>query len=127
MKQTEETGDVRRASRRKFTKRAVAAAVAAPAGLAALAAAQTQTKPKEPVAPPNPQTTPTPASQQQQPPSPVAAAYMEVARIRFGEHIKGEDEAERVRRDLEGNVRTAERLRSVKLENSDEPDFAFIV
>ncbi len=30
-----------------------------------------------------------------------------------------------VKRDLEGNVRTAERLRAFKLKNSDEPDFAF--
>jgi hypothetical protein len=30
-----------------------------------------------------------------------------------------------VKRDLEGNVRTAERLRAFKLKNADEPDFAF--
>lgn len=125
MKQHCEKPDARRASRRKFTKTAMAAAVATPVGLAAIAAAQTPSKPTEPAAPPNPQTTPTPAPQQQQP-SPVAAAYAEVARALFGAHIS-DAEFERVRRDLEGNVRTSERLRSVKLENSDEPDFAFIV
>lgn len=122
MKHSDET----RAARRRFTKRAVAAAVAAPAGLAALATAQTTSKPTEPAAPPNPQTTPTPAPQQQQPPSPVAAAYAEVARARFGQHLN-EEEFERVRRELEDDVRMAERLRSVKLDNSDEPDFTFIV
>ena len=63
---------------------------------------------------------------QQEPPkpSPVAAAYVEVARARFGEQLSAE-QFEAVKRGLEGNVRTADRLRSFKLKNSDEPDFAF--
>jgi hypothetical protein len=114
-----------RASRRRFTKTLAAAALAAPA--AALAArAQTPPATREPAAPPNPQTTPTPAPQQQGPPqpSPLAEAYGEVARLRFGAALTPE-QMQAVKRDLEGNVRTAERLRAFKLKNADEPDFAF--
>jgi hypothetical protein len=113
-----------RASRRRFTKTLAAAVVSAPAALAARA--QTPPATKEPAAPPNPQTTPTPAPQQQGPPtpSPLAEAYGEVARLRFGERLSPEQMLA-VKRDLEGNVRTAERLRAFKLKNSDEPDFAF--
>jgi hypothetical protein len=113
-----------RASRRRFTKTLAAAALAAPAVMAARA--QTPPATKEPAAPPNPQPTPTPAPQQQGPPrpSPLAEAYSEVARLRFGEHLTPE-QMQAVKRDLEGNVRTAERLRAFKLKNSDEPDFAF--
>ena len=90
------------------------------------ARAQTGTAPKESKAPPNPQPTPTPAQAPQGPPkpSPLAEAYAEAARLRFGEHLSAE-QLEAVKRDLEGNVRTADRLRSFKLQNSDEPDFVF--
>jgi hypothetical protein len=54
----------------------------------------------------------------------VAEAYAEVARARFGERLSPE-QFEAVKRDLEGNVRAAERLRAFKLQNSDEPDFVF--
>jgi hypothetical protein len=122
----EKTGNTEgRASRRRFTKTLAAAALAAPAALAARA--QTPPATKEPAAPPNPQTTPTPAPQQPQGPprpSPLAEAYSEVARLRFGEQLTPE-QMQAVKRDLEGNVRTAERLRAFKLKNSDEPDFAF--
>ncbi|HLM55375.1 MAG TPA: hypothetical protein VK422_04560, partial [Pyrinomonadaceae bacterium] len=77
---------------------------------------------REPKAPPNPQ--PTPARAEQPKPSPAAEAYAEVARSRFGEHLSEED-LNRLKRELEGNVRTAERLRAFKLKNSDEPDFVF--
>lgn len=111
-----------RTSRRSFTKTLAAAVLAAPA-IAASVSAQTPPASKEPVAPPNPQPTPTPA-QQPLPPSPIAVAYTEIARLRFGEHLNAE-QLESVKRDLEGNVRTAERLRAFKLKNSDEPDFVF--
>jgi hypothetical protein len=112
----------RRTSRRRFTKTLAAAVIAAPA-LASSANAQTPPATKEPKAPPNPQ--PTPAQTQGPPkPSPLAEAYAEAARLRFGEHLSTE-QLEAVKRDLEGNVRTAERLRSFKLKNSDEPDFIF--
>ncbi|HWS55637.1 MAG TPA: hypothetical protein VN228_15970, partial [Pyrinomonadaceae bacterium] len=68
---------------------------------------------------------PTPAAPQQPaPPSPLAAAYAEVARARFGEQVTP-DEMARIRRDLEGYVRASERLRAHKLSNADEPDFIF--
>ena len=100
------------ASRRRFAKTITAAFIAAPA-----LAARAQT-------PPQPQ--PTPAQQPQGPPapSPLALAYFEVARQRFGGRLTPE-QLEAMKRDLEGNVRTAERLRAFKLKNSDEPDFAF--
>src|SRR2546421_6900406 len=117
-KREEDEDSARRPSRRRFTKTLAAAVVAAP-----VIAARAQTPPasKEPKAPPNPQPTP-----QQEPPkpSPVAAAYAEVARARFGEQLSAE-QFEAVRRGLEGNVRTADRLRALKLKNSDEPDFVF--
>jgi hypothetical protein len=109
------------ASRRSFAKTIAAAFIAAPA----LAAnAQTPPAAAEPKAPPQPQ--PTPAQQPQGPPapSPLALAYFEVARQRFGASLTPE-QLEAVKRDLEGNVRTAERLRASKLKNSDEPDFVF--
>src|SRR5215207_7811766 len=111
-----------KASRRSFAKALAAAAfIAAPA---LSANAQTPPAAAEPKAPPQPQ--PTPAQQTQGPPapSPLALAYFEVARQRFGERLTPE-QLEAVKRDLEGNVRTAERLRASRLKNSDEPDFVF--
>src|SRR5215212_10105991 len=108
-------------SRRRFTKTLTAAFIAAPA----LAAnAQTPPATSEPKAPPQP--APAPAQPPQGPPapSPLALAYFEVARQRFGASLTPE-QLEAVKRDLEGNVRTAERLRTSKLKNADEPDFVF--
>lgn len=121
----EKTEDApRRTSRRRFTKTLAAAVVAAPAAASA-ARAQTAPAPRqEPKAPPNPQPTPAQAPQAPPKPSPLAEAYAEAARLRFGEHLSPE-QLESVKRDLEGNVRTAERLRGFKLKNSDEPDFVF--
>lgn len=108
-------------SRRRFTKTLAAAVVAGTA--AQVVSAQTPPAAKESTAPPNPQ--PTPAQQQPpQKPSPVAVAYAEVARARFGEKLSAE-QFEAVKRDLEGNVRAADALRAYKLQNSDEPDFVF--
>ena len=74
-------------SRRRFTKTLAAVLVAAPA-----LAAQAQTPPatSEPKAPPQPQ--PAPAQPPQGPPvpSPLALAYAEVARLRFGSSLKPE-------------------------------------
>lgn len=116
-------------SRRRFTKTLAAALVAAPVAASAVRA-QTTPAAREPKAPPNPQTTPTPAAAATPPqtptpkPSPVAEAYAGVARALYGEQLN-EEEFARVKRDLEGNVRAAERLRASKLKNSDEPDFIF--
>ncbi len=115
MKTSKQTDSRTGESRRKFTKAVAAAFVAAPLTATAQRPAATPTETK---APPNPQ----PAQTQQ--PSPVAEAYAEVARARFGSQVTDE-EMRRIKRDLEGNVRTAERLRTYKLQNSDEPDFIF--
>jgi hypothetical protein len=112
--------DAKQTSRRQFAKSITATLVAAPLA-AQLAKAQTPTKPKEAVAPPAPQ--PSPASPK---PSPLAEAYAEVARVRFGEKLTPE-QLEQVKKDLDGNARTADRLRAVKLKNGDEPDFTFSV
>jgi hypothetical protein len=110
-------------SRRQFAKSITATLVAAPLA-AQLAKAQTPTKPKEAVAPPTPQPSPAP-----QEPSPLAEAYTEVARVRFGEKWTPE-QLERVKKELNGYVGkdgTADRLRAVKLKNGDEPDSTFSV
>ena len=124
MKNEARPGAPASASRRRFTRTVAAALVAAPLARAAVADAQTPPATKEAVAPPNPQPTPSPQPQQQQPPSPLALAYLEVARLRFGEKLS-EEEMTRLRRDIVGNVRTADALRAAKLKNSDEPDFVF--
>ena len=107
-----------RTSRRSFTKCVAATLVGAPLA-ASLAQAQTPGKTRQTPAPPN-----TPASPTQTKPSPVAEAYAEVARARFGEQVTPE-QFEQLKKDMEGNVRVADRLRAVKLNNGDEPDFVF--
>lgn len=109
-------------SRRRFTKTLTTAITAAPLAVQIIGA-QTRPNPtaKEPTAPPNPQPSPAPNVPK---PSPLAEAYAEVARARFGERLTDEEFA-RVKDDLAGNVRVAERLRAFKLKNADEPDFAF--
>ncbi|HYG11690.1 MAG TPA: hypothetical protein VD835_17215 [Pyrinomonadaceae bacterium] len=112
-----------RASRRQFAKTVAGAFVAAPLIARTTVNAQTPPATKQAPAPPNPQ--PTPPPQAAPPPSPVAEAYAEIGRLRFGDKLTP-DELERMKRDMEGNVRTAERLRPFKLKNADEPDFIFI-
>lgn len=106
-------------SRRQFAKSVANTLMAAPLA-AQLVKAQTPAKPKEAVAPPGPQ----PGGPATQKPSPLAEAYAEVARIRFGEKLTTE-QLEQIRKDMDGNVRSAERLRAVKLKNGDEPDSIF--
>lgn len=118
MKNKNDSQATKPTSRRQFAKSAATALIAAPLA-ASLAKAQNTNKPKEPTAPPKPQATPAP-----QKPSPLAEAYAEVAHTRFGDKMTPE-QFEKVKRDLENNVRTADRLRAVKLKNSDEPDFIF--
>ena len=105
-------------SRRDFAKSVASTLIAAPLA-ASIARAQTPTKPAETTAPPSPQQAPPP-----QKPSPLAEAYTEVARVRFGDKLTPA-QLEQVKKDLEGNVRAADRLRAVKLKNGDEPDFVF--
>ncbi|MBA3767931.1 MAG: hypothetical protein H0W99_13295 [Acidobacteria bacterium] len=123
MKNPRQSDDIGQASRRSFTKTVATVFATAPL-VSLMAKAQTPPggKTKEATAPPNPQPSPSP---QQQKPSPVAEGYAAVARARFGEQVTPE-QFEQIKKDLEGNVRTAERLRAVKLKNEDEPDFTFI-
>ena len=107
-----------RSSRRQFAKSIATTLVTAPLA-ASLVKGQTPTKPREATAPPNPQPSPTP-----QKPTPLAEAYAEVARVRFGEKLTPE-QLEQIKKDLDGNARNADRLRAVKLKNADEPDFIF--
>lgn len=118
MKTKSSHGNSKEASRRSFTKTVAATLVGAPLA-ASLARAQTPATTKQAPAPPNPQ-----PSTAQAKPSPVAEAYAEVARVRFGAQVTAE-QFEQIKKDLEGNVRVTERLRAVKLKNGDEPDFVF--
>jgi hypothetical protein len=107
-----------RTSRRRFTKAVATTLVAAPLA-SRIAKAQKAAGSKEAAAPPNPQSGAGP-----QKISPVAQAYAEVVRARFGERLT-EEQFEQVKKDLEANVQSAGRLASVKLKNEDEPDFVF--
>lgn len=118
MKPKTDPHDSKQTSRRRFAKSMATTLVAAPLA-ASLVKSQTPTKPKEATAPPNPQPSPTP-----QKPTPLSEAYGEVARIRFGGKLTPE-QLEQIRKDLDGNIRNADRLRAVKLKNADEPDFIF--
>lgn len=51
-------------------------------------------------------------------------ALTQVARTRYGKYLK-EDQIADVRRGIERGIRNAERLKQVKLNNGDEPAFAF--
>lgn len=118
-KDTHQKNSARNLSRRQFAKAAAIGIATAVPVIIASAQTPTPTPPKEPAAPPNPQTSPTPAAV-----SPVAVAFGAVAEARFGSQLTPEQLA-RVKEDLQGNVRTAERLRAAKLQNADEPDFVF--
>lgn len=113
-----DTSSSARSSRRRFAKAVATTIVAAPLA-SGIAKAQRATGTRQAPAPPNPQT-----AAQTQKPSPVAEAYAEVARARFGDRLTAE-QFEQVKKDLEANVQAAERLRAVKLRNEDEPDFVF--
>ncbi|MDT7541168.1 MAG: hypothetical protein QOE33_1072 [Acidobacteriota bacterium] len=115
--------DSRRTSRRRFAKTVATVLVAAPLA-ARIAHAQTPPSTREPIAPPKPEPSPSPQRPAPQQPSPLGEAYGEVARVRFGDKLSPE-ELTRVKRAMEGKVRTADRLRAFKLQNSDEPDFVF--
>ena len=115
MSRSDEPNASERPSRRQFAKTMALALVLAPLA-SALANAQT---PVPTTAMPQPSPSPSP-----QPPSPIAEAYAEVARARFSQHVTPEQML-KIKEDLEGNVRAADRLRKLKLDNGDEPDFVF--
>lgn len=85
-----------------------------------LPAALTQTAPSTSPAPsPAPSPSPSPDALR-----PVADALAEVSRLRYGAHWEPGD-AEEVRRNILDALRSAERLRAVKLTNADEPVATF--
>lgn len=100
-----------RKSRRRFTQTMATALVAAP--FVPAVSAQTATPS------PTPSPSPTPPNT-----SPMVESYVEFVRARFPDAL-APDELERVKRDIENNLRTTERLRAVALKNADEPDFVF--
>lgn len=108
-----------RTSRRRFTRNVAAALVAAPFA-PSLVHAQAPAAKQAPQ-PPKPQPSPSPAAPK---PSPAAEAYTEVVRARFGDHLTPA-QLDQIKKDVDGNVRAAERLRAIKLKNGDEPDFIF--
>lgn len=108
-----------RTSRRRFTKSVAVALIAAPLA-SSLVHAQAPAAKQAP-APPKPQPSPSPIATK---PSPAAEAYTEVVRTRFGDRLTPE-QLDQIRKDMDGNVRAAERLRAIKLKNGDEPDFIF--
>jgi hypothetical protein len=102
-------------SRRSFAK-ALAAAAGAPLLAPVAAFAQAAPAPS-----PTPAPTPVPTPEQ---PSSAAEALTEVVRIRWGKNLSGEELAE-IAKTIDGRLRGAERMKSVKLGNGDEPDFVF--
>lgn len=123
MKTTRGSSRATSKSRRNFTKSVAVSLIAAPL----VAHAQRPETNRESPAPPKPQASPSPAAGPQLSPgaAAVAAAYFEVARLRFGEKL-GADDLARIRQSLERYVGgTSEALRKAKLRNSDEPDFVF--
>ncbi len=104
-------------SRRAFAK-TLATAAAAPALLPA-AAALGQAATPTPAAAGTPTPTPTPA-----PPSSAAEALTEVARIRWGKHLSGEQLGD-IAKAIDGRLRAAEAMKKVKLANADEPDVVY--
>jgi hypothetical protein len=111
MDNSKKASSIENLSRRQFAK-AAAIGIAAAAPFVAISAQTPTPTPKEPAAPPNPQT------------SPVAVAFGAVAEARFGKMLTAE-QLVKVKEDMVGNVRTAERLSAAKLQNADEPDFVF--
>jgi len=99
-------------SRRLFAK-ILALAAAAPA-------LATPPQPSPAAAPP-PAPTPVPGPEA---PSSVAEALTEIARIRWGRHLSGEELGE-IATALDGRLRGAEAMKKVPLTNADEPDVVF--
>ncbi len=95
--------------RRRFLQ-ALAGAPLLPAALA---------RAEVPVPAPSPSTAPSPSPTPSAVPGPVADALAEAARRRFGTHI-GPGDLDEIKKAIQGNLDAAERLREVKLTNSDD-------
>jgi hypothetical protein len=57
-------------------------------------------------------------------PASAGEALAEIVRLRYGRHLS-EEQLRRVRQAIAGNLRAADRLYQVALQNGDEPAFAF--
>lgn len=105
----------------EFDRRAFVKLVPAVAATALIAAHSADVLAQATPSPtPSPIPSPTPST-----PSPLAEAYAEVVKLKFGKHIEA-SQWDRVKRDLDGNIRASDRFRDFKLQNGDEPDFIFI-
>ena len=100
------------------TRRRFARTLAAAAGAPILARALPLAGQAAPIQVPT--HTPTPASE----PTPFLQALAGAMQAKFGKHLEpGQIEA--AKRSLERTLRNAERMREVKLANTDEPDIVF--
>ena len=104
-------------SRREFIT-AIAASAAVPLA-SPVAWGQTPSPSPSPSPTLSPSLTPVPEA-----PSSVAEALTEVARIRWGKHLSGEQLGE-IAKALDGRLRGAEAMKKVPLTNADEPDVVF--
>ncbi len=102
-------------SRRRFAKSLVLAAAAPALTVAGAALGQTA---------PAPSAAPAPVPTPEAAPSSVAEALTEVARIRWGKHLSGEQLGE-IAKTLDQRLRGAEAMKKVALTNADEPDVVF--
>jgi hypothetical protein len=91
-------------TRRQFTKRIAAVAAAPVAASASTATAQ------EPAQPARPAT--------------VGQALADIIRLRHGQHLNA-DQLRSVTQRIENNVRMADRLKRIPLQNGEEPAFQF--
>lgn len=57
-------------------------------------------------------------------PSPLSEAFAEIVRAEYGRFVS-DDEMERIGKEFQDYIPPLQRLRDVKLVNSDEPDFTF--
>jgi hypothetical protein len=104
----------RRGLAKGFAKSLAAAAVAPALAGAGIALGQ---------APPAPSPTATPVPTPDAPSS-VAEALTEVARIRWGKNLSGEQLGE-IAKTIDGRLRGAEAMKKIPLTNADEPDVVF--
>lgn len=105
-------------SRRRFAK-SLALVAAAPALAGAGIALGQTAPPPSPAAAPTPTPVPTPEA-----PTSAAEALTEVARLRWGRHLSGEQLGE-IAKTIDGRLRGAEAMKKVALTNADEPDTVF--
>jgi hypothetical protein len=101
---------IHRTSRRQFTRQ-LAITAAAPLALGA-----TSTRAQPPAAGQAPPAT--------DPLAAAAEALTGIVKSRHGQNLT-DDQVKQIQRSILGNLRSGERLKQFKLQNADEPDFAF--